>query len=163
MPGVTGVRSVYRTHPPTAAQSAIFTRRTTTHRVFVQTSKMTNPKVCEVCQQEFDGRKTKCPFCAAAKAAEDLRAQAEADKVVEEANSLIFKREELDKQSKGSGELGVLADLARSMSSMAISMESMMGELRLTLQEARSSREEPSQEIPKKSVQLPTTHVGRPP
>ena len=81
------------------------------------------PKTCADCTQEFDGRKTKRPHCAEAKA-------------VTQANRLIEQREMLDEEGNPGDkspktpppttpDAAVMLELARSMQAMSSGMQSM--------------------------------------
>ena len=117
---------------------------------------MANPKTCEVCGNEFDGRKKHCPHC------EELKSSEAESKIVTEVNDLISKTEALNEESspqqRPAMEASVMLELARSMQSMATSMQSMVGELTLTLKEARLARDEAKVKTP--IVQDPRQEPG---
>ena len=86
---------------------------------YIHVTNMPNPKTCEVCQEEFDGRKTKCPHCEKAK------------EVQEEANDLLRKTQELEEENEklrqgeaaapgGPAAMTVMLELAWSMQAMQV-------------------------------------------
>ena len=115
---------------------------------------MGNPKVCEDCGEDFDGRKKFCPHCQEAQA-------------VMEANDLLAKTQALEEQRKSDIAVGgstipparsdaaVMLELSKSMVAMTSGMQSMMTELTETLKEVRLSKRRDRSRTPERRHRSP--------